>query len=79
MAENNSSCVSGMISAFFSGALLGAGLALLFAPVTGKEARQTISHQYDELKEKFKELEKKLHKSGTNDSIKSEGEEEVGA
>ena len=79
MAENNHSCVSGLISAFFSGALLGAGLALLFAPVTGKEARQTIVHQYEELKEKIKELEKKLHKSGINDSINSEDEEEVGA
>ena len=75
MAENNHSCVGGMISAFFSGALLGAGLALLFAPVTGKEARHTIVQQFDE---KFKELEKKLHKSETNDSIKSEDEEEVG-
>ena len=79
MAENNHSCVGGMISAFFTGALLGAGLALLFAPVTGKEARQTIVQQFDELKEKLKELEKNLQKSGTFDSIKSEDEEEVGA
>jgi gas vesicle protein len=79
MAENNHSCVSGMISAFFTGALLGAGLALIFAPVTGKEARHTIVQQFDELKEKIKELEKKLHKSGINDSIKLEDEEEVGA
>ena len=79
MAENNHSCVSGLISAFFSGALLGAGLALIFAPVTGKEARQTIVHQYEELKEKIKELEKKLHKSGINISIKTDDEEEVGA
>ena len=79
MAENNHSCVSGIISAFFSGALLGAGLALLFAPVTGKEARNTIVRQFDELKEKFRELEKKLHTSGINNSIESEEEEEVGA
>ncbi len=64
MAENNHSCVSGMISAFFTGALLGAGLALIFSPVTGKEVRHTIVHQFDELMEKIKELEKKLHKSG---------------
>ena len=64
MAENNHSCVSGMISAFFTGALLGAGLAMIFAPVTGKEVRHTIVHQFDELMEKIKELEKKLHKSG---------------
>jgi len=78
MAENNHSCVGGVISAFFTGALLGAGLALLFAPVTGKEARQTIVRQYEELKEKTKELEKKLHKSGTNISIKTDDEEEIG-
>jgi gas vesicle protein len=64
-----------MISAFFAGALLGAGLALIFAPVTGKEVRNTIVHQYEELKEKIKELEKKLHKSGGNVSIKTEEEE----
>jgi gas vesicle protein len=78
MAENNHSCVSGMITAFFTGALLGAGLALIFAPVTGKEARQTIAHQYEDLKEKLKELEKKLHKSGTDISIKTDDEEDIG-
>ena len=61
MAENNHSCVSGIISAFFTGALLGAGLALIFAPVTGKDARDTIANQFEDLKEKIKELEKKLH------------------
>ena len=60
MAENNYSCVNGVISAFFTGALVGAGLALIFAPVTGKDARQTLVNQYKELKEKIKELEKKL-------------------
>lgn len=78
MTDNNHSCVSGIISAFFTGALLGAGLALIFAPVTGKEARQTIVHQYEDLKEKIKELEKKLHKSDTDVSSKIEDEEEIG-
>jgi gas vesicle protein len=63
MSENNHSSVGTLIGAFFTGALLGAGLALLFAPVTGKEARQAIANQYEELKEKIKGLEKKLHKS----------------
>lgn len=78
MAENNHSCVSGIISSFFAGALLGAGLALIFAPVTGKEARHTIVHQFDELKEKIKKLEKKLQKSGSSESIKEEEEKEIG-
>jgi gas vesicle protein len=77
MAENNHSCVSGVISAFFAGALLGAGLALLFAPVTGKEARQTIVSQYEELKEKIKELEKKLHKSHNKFPIGATDDEEM--
>ena len=74
MAENNHSCVSGTISAFFVGALLGAGLALLFAPVSGKEARKTIAQQYDELIEKIKDLEKKLHKSHNKSPFETSGE-----
>jgi gas vesicle protein len=77
MAENNHSCVSSVISAFFAGALLGAGLALLFAPVTGKEARHTIVNQYEELKEKLKELEKKLHKSHNKSPFETTGDEEM--
>lgn len=77
MAENNHSCVSGMISAFFTGALLGAGLALIFAPVTGKEIRHTIAHQFEELKEKIRELEKKLHKSGSLFPIETTYDEEI--
>jgi len=78
MAENNHSCVSGMISAFFTGALVGASLALIFAPVTGKEARQTLAHQYKELKEKIKELEKKMHKSNSKTVTEEADEEEIG-
>lgn len=77
MAENNHLCVIGMISAFFTGALLGAGLALIFAPVTGKEVRHTIVHQFDELKEKIKELERKLHKSGSTISFETTDDEEL--
>jgi gas vesicle protein len=77
MAENNQSCVSSVFSAFFAGALLGAGLALLFAPVTGKEARQTIVNQYEELREKLKELEKKLHKSHNQFPIGTADDEEM--
>ena len=77
MAENNYSCVNGVISAFFTGALVGAGLALIFAPVTGKEARQTLVNEYKELKEKIKDLEKKLHKSPGKVPTENPGEEEM--
>ena len=77
MAENNHSCVSGIISAFFTGVLVGAGMALIFAPVTGKDARHTIVHQFDELKKRIKELEKKLHKSPGKIPTETPGEEEM--
>ena len=60
----------------FSGALLGAGLALLFAPVTGKEARRSIAHEYEELKGKLKELEKKIHKNAEEKKTIDSNEEE---
>jgi gas vesicle protein len=77
MSENNHSTVGTLIGAFFTGALLGAGLALLFAPVTGKEARQAIANQYEELKEKIKGLEKKLHISGRKTPFGTTDEEEM--
>lgn len=64
MAEHNRSCWGAVIYSFFSGALLGAGLALLFAPVSGKEVRQAIGSEFDELKDKLKKMEEKMHKSG---------------
>lgn len=78
MVENNQTCVSGMIAAFFTGAMLGAGLAFLFSPVTGKEARHSIVHQFEELKEKVKDLEKKMHKSGPAAAVETTDEEQLG-
>ena len=78
MAENNPSCVRGIIAAFFTGILLGTGLALILAPVSGKDVRQSIFHQFAELKEKFKELDKKLHKPGMNFPFDNSEEEELG-
>jgi gas vesicle protein len=65
MVENNKTCLGAMIYSFFGGMMLGAGLALLFAPVSGREARSAIAHEFDELKEKFIKLEEKLHKNET--------------
>jgi gas vesicle protein len=75
MAENNQSCWVGMISSFFTGALLGASLALLFAPAAGKETRKIIADHYDELKEKLKKLEDKLHKSNAKTAFPPDEEE----
>ncbi len=49
---------------FVAGGLIGAGLALLFAPVSGKEARQAIGNKYDELKDKLKRMEEKVTRLG---------------
>lgn len=69
MNMNNKSCWGAMIYAFLSGTLLGAGLALLFTPVSGKEVRSAIAHEFDELKEKMKKMEEKIsNSSGIIDS-----------
>ena len=63
MIESNKTCLGAMIYSFFGGMMLGAGLALLFAPVSGREARTVIANEFDELKEKLINLEEKLHKN----------------
>lgn len=45
------------IGKFAVGALLGAGVALMFAPKTGKELRKDLKVKMDELLENLKELE----------------------
>lgn len=42
----------GALLAFLAGGLIGAGLALLYAPVSGKEAREKISDFTEDLKKK---------------------------
>lgn len=47
----NENCnAGGVFVAFLAGGLIGAGLALLYAPVSGKEARTRISDFADEIK-----------------------------
>jgi len=46
---------AGLFVAFLSGALVGAGAALLFAPRSGKETRQLLADYGCELKDKLPE------------------------
>jgi gas vesicle protein len=48
--NNNSTPVGGFLAAFAIGALAGAGIALLYAPRSGKETRQLIADKGCELK-----------------------------
>ncbi len=45
-------CAGGCMVAFVIGGIVGAGLALLFAPMSGKEARQKIGDFAGDLKKK---------------------------
>ena len=45
-------CSGGLFVAFLAGGLIGAGLALLYAPVAGKEARQRIGDFAGDLRKK---------------------------
>jgi gas vesicle protein len=42
----------GILLAFLAGGMVGAGLALLYAPVSGREARERIGGLTEELKKK---------------------------
>jgi gas vesicle protein len=49
----NENCTSGgVFVAFLAGGLIGAGLALLYAPVSGKEARVKISDVLEDMKKR---------------------------
>jgi gas vesicle protein len=50
MAEENSSQWGGLVTAFAVGALAGAGIALLFAPRSGRETRALLARKTRELK-----------------------------
>ncbi len=42
------------VRAFFIGGLIGAGLALIFAPRSGKETREHLKEYVNDLEDKFK-------------------------
>ena len=55
---NDDRCCSssgGILLAFLAGGLVGAGLALLYAPVSGREARERIGGLAGDLKKKSEE------------------------
>ncbi len=74
MNENRESGLFSITFSFVTGALIGAGLALLFSPVTGKEAREIVGDRMDNLKEELKKLEEKVNQGLAK--IKKEKEEE---
>jgi gas vesicle protein len=49
---NESSNAGGVFVAFLAGGLIGAGLALLYAPVSGKEARVKINDVVENMKKR---------------------------
>ena len=51
MSENNSSPVGGYLVAFTVGALIGAGVALLYAPRSGAETRELLAERTRQLKD----------------------------
>lgn len=59
MANNDNGVSTGtVVVSFLAGAALGAGLALLYAPKSGRETREQIADLADDAVEKIKEYAK---------------------
>ena len=56
MADNNNGNVGGVLVAFMAGVVIGAGVALLYAPQTGKETRRMLAKKAGELKDEAEEI-----------------------
>ena len=52
MAENGNSSATSIFLAFLAGGLMGFGLGLLFAPLSGRETRERIRGTSQEVKER---------------------------
>ena len=71
MADDNNSMGAGtVILSFLAGAAVGAGLALLYAPKSGRELREQISDLAEDAVDKIKEYTKEAQ-----DKVKSTFEE----
>ncbi|MBP2687519.1 MAG: hypothetical protein H6Q81_2424 [Deltaproteobacteria bacterium] len=53
--SDDRSCSGGVLLAFIAGGMVGAGLALLYAPASGRETRERISGLAEDLKKKSEE------------------------
>ena len=64
MSEEKGVCAGTVLVSFVAGAAVGAGLALLYAPKSGSEMRETISDfaedAVDKIKEYTKEAQEKI-------------------
>jgi gas vesicle protein len=71
MSEEKGICAGTVLASFVAGAAIGAGLALLYAPKSGSEMRETIADftedAVDKIKEYTKEAQEKI-KSAIEDS-----------
>jgi gas vesicle protein len=52
MSDESTNQVGGIVAAFAVGALVGARIALLYAPQSGRETRELLARKTRELKEK---------------------------
>jgi len=66
MSEEKGICAGTVLVSFVAGAAIGAGLALLYAPKSGSEMRETISDFAEDAVDKIKEYTKEAQ-----DKIKS--------
>lgn len=64
MSEEKGICAGTVLVSFVAGAAIGAGLALLYAPKSGQEMRETIADfaedAVDKIKEYTKEAQEKI-------------------
>ncbi len=54
----------GILVAFLAGGLIGAGLALLYAPASGRETREKIGGMAEDLKKKIRAVERRREAEG---------------
>jgi gas vesicle protein len=81
--HSNGSVILGICAAFAGGALVGAGLALLYAPQTGKETREMLYKKTRDLKDAAAEaigrgkhlVQEATHRAG---EVIDEGKEAAG-